>query len=76
MAQQEAASLEYSDSVPGASLEAVLRTEELTKRPTREQSREMERKALHSLLRHLGATISTASSTLPAGLDSVLAVNH
>jgi hypothetical protein len=57
--------------VPGAPLEAVLRTEELAERPARQPNRELERSALDSLIRHLETSPQTI---LQALADTMLRV--
>ena len=71
MADQVAPQVEYSESVPGAPLEVVLRTEELQERPTRPPNRELERSALDSLTRHLETSPQTI---LKALADTMLSV--
>ena len=71
MANQEPSNHEYSESVPGAPLEAVLRTDDLAERPTRQPDRERERSALDSLTRHLETSPHTI---LQALADTMLSV--
>src|SRR5687767_13200322 len=71
MANQEAPTTEYSESVPDAPLEAVLRTEELDQRPSRPPNRELERGALDSLTRSLE---TSPQSILQALADTMLRV--
>lgn len=71
VAKHEAANSEYSESVPGAPLEAVLRTEELADRPARQPDRELERSALDSLTRNLETSPQTI---LQALADTMLSV--
>ncbi|HEY4088979.1 MAG TPA: GAF domain-containing protein [Bryobacteraceae bacterium] len=69
MADQVAPEVEYSESTPGAPLEAVLRTEELLERPTRPPNRELERSVLESLTLHLETSPQTI---LKALTDAIL----
>ena len=71
MGNQEAPNTEYSESVPGAPLEAVLRTEALAERPARQPNRELERSALDSLTQHLETSPQTI---LQALADTMLSV--
>lgn len=71
MAKQESPNIEHTKSVPGTSLEAVLRNEELDERPTRQPNRELEHGALDSLTRHLETSPQTI---LQALADTMLRV--
>jgi GAF domain-containing protein len=71
MANHESPSAEYSESVPGAPLEAVLKTEELSERPARQPTRELEHNALDSLTLHLETSPATI---LQALADTMLSV--
>jgi GAF domain-containing protein len=72
MANQETLDTEYSESVPGAPLEAVLHTEELDRRPTRQPNRELERSALESLTLSLENSPETILQALAETILGVL----
>lgn len=71
MSDHESAATEYSESIPGAPLEAILRTDELNARPTRPPNRELERAALTTLARGLS---SSPDGVLQSLADTILKV--
>jgi hypothetical protein len=71
MSHEDTSVVDYSESVPGAPLESVLRTEELDGRPARPPNPELERDALDSLTRHLETSPETI---LQALADTMLRV--
>ena len=71
MSKREATATEYSESVPGAPLEAILCTDELSRRSSRAPNRELERAALTTLARGLS---SSPESILQSLADTILEV--
>jgi len=71
MSNQETPATEYSESVPGAPLEAILCTDELDSRPSRPPDRDLERAALTSLARGLSSSPQTVLQSLA---DTILKV--
>lgn len=62
----------HSDSVPGAPLEAVLRTEELDERPSRTPNRALEDMAINSLMHGLNGSPETILQSLAETILSTL----
>jgi GAF domain-containing protein len=64
MSERETPTTEYSETVPGAPLEAILCTDELNGRPFRPPNRDIERSALTALARGLSSSPQTVLQSL------------
>jgi GAF domain-containing protein len=71
VSKRETPTTEYSESVPGASLEAILCTDELAGRPSRPPDRDLERGALTALAHGLS---SSPEAVLQSLAETILKV--
>jgi hypothetical protein len=72
MSNRQSPTTDYSESIPGAPLEAILCTDELERRSSRPPNRDRERKALISLAGSLSSSPQTVLQSLSNTILTVL----